>query len=126
MSHLLLQRLSAALGRSCSSAGTQSQPWQGTAEEEGAEIATAWLYAFSYPSADQRDVALKTNKRKREGLAGLPALCLPAGQGAGSRQQGSDVTQETGSRSDWQSGACSVGVRGDQPCESPLAHPRHV
>lgn len=44
-------------------------------------IAAAWLCAFNYSSAAQRDVALKINERKRKELAGLPS----AGQGAGSR-----------------------------------------
>lgn len=53
--------------------GPGAGPGRGIAEEEGAEIAAAWLYTCGYPSGDQHDVALKINKRKREGLAGLPA-----------------------------------------------------
>jgi len=74
----------ALLGGCCGCSGTWSQPWQRAAEEVGAEIDAAWLYAFSYPAADQHDVALKINKRKREGLAGLPVPGIPAGQEAGS------------------------------------------
>lgn len=62
------------------------------------------------------------NKQKEEGRAGWAACTQSSGR-AGSRQQGLDVTEGTGSRSDLQSGACSVGVRDGQSCESPLYTP---